>query len=230
MPPRWRLAPLAPLALLSCRPAAPPLPPQPPTPATVTRAAPGGDSPRPEQAALDRLATAPWGLRADRKGLVLVPLPDADNWRRVRFRLVPALTGFRYGDQHHGVAALFVRDAPPLAPGQDPSAACVADFERWGEQQARLFDVELGAPSDQTITWRGRSILVRRREGSLFWWLRRRHYAGVYASLPAWPGRCATLTYAFPTGEAEAEARRAQERFASEAIRRFFAGSTVPPP
>ncbi len=225
MAPCWRLAPL----LLAACHAAPPLPPHPPSPPSVTRSTPGGDSPRPEQAALDRLVHQPWGLRADRRGLVLIPLPDADNWRRVRFRLVPALTGFRYGDQHHGVAALFVRAAPALVPGQDASAACLAEFERWGEQQARLFEVEMGPASDRSISWRGRSILVRQREGSVFWWLRRRHYAGVYASFLAWPGRCATLTYAFPMDEAEEEALLARERFAAEAMGRFFASATAPP-
>ncbi|MCS6898247.1 MAG: hypothetical protein RMJ98_00615 [Myxococcales bacterium] len=218
---------LAPLLWVACH-SPPPLPPQPPSPASITQATPGGDSPRPEQAALDRLARQPWGLRSDRRGRVLIPLADAANWRRVRFRLIPALTGFRYGDQHHGLAALFVREAPALAPGQDASSACLAEFERWGEQQAKLFEVELGQASDRIISWRGHPIRVRQREGSVLWWFRRRHYAGVYASFLAWSGRCATLTYAFPTDEAEKEALQARERFAAEAMGRFFASSTPP--
>jgi hypothetical protein len=103
------------------------------------------------------------------------------------------------------------------------------DFEQWGEQQARLFEVEMGPATDRTILWRGHSILVRQRQGSVFWWLRRRHYAGVYASFPAWPGHCATLTYAFPMDEAEEEALLARERFAVEAMGRFFASATPPP-
>ncbi len=156
-----------------------------------------------------------------------MPLPDAERWRRVRFRLVPTLTGFRYGDEHHGVAALFVRDAPAdLQP--DPSAACLADFERWGHDHARLFEVEIEPHQEHTFLWRGKPVHARSREGSMRWWFRRRHYAGVYASFPAWPGRCATLAYAFPMDEGPDEAKKTQARFLEEAFRRFFAGRQEP--
>lgn len=215
--------------LLGCRTTASHEPPQPPSPQTVSRATPGGDSPRPEQAALDRLLHQPWGLRRDRQGFVLIPLPDADNWKRVRFRMVPTLTGFRYGDDHHGVAALFVRKTPHLTPGEDASVACLHAFEHWGGEQANRFEIELGTPKDRTLSWRGRPVLVREREGSFIWWFHRRKYIGMYASMQPWPGRCATLAYAFPLEEAEQEARLVQERFVSESISRFFAGVQVPP-
>ena len=199
-------------------------PPRPPTPTSVSRAQPGGDAPNPEQAALDRLDHEAWGLRPDRLGLVTVPLTDAANWRRVKLWLIPALTGFRYGDQHHGVSVLFVRDARQAT----TSETCLDEFEEWARGASRQFSLDVEKHEDSTVRWRGQPVLVRRRDGSIpmaFW---RKHYAGVYASYPAWPGKCATLAYAFPLDEAAEAGHAARDRFAREAFGRFRPGATVP--
>lgn len=198
-------------------------PSRPPTPASVTRQEPGGDAPDPERAALDRLDHEPWGLRGDKKGHVSVALPDANNWRRVRMWFVPALTGFRYGDEHRGVSALFVRESKATT-----SDACLDEFEAWARGPARQFDLEVEPPTDTEIRWRGQPVRVRQRDGAIPWGFWRKHYAGVYASFPAWPGRCATLTYAFPLDESAGSAHAARDRFAREAFARFRAGRAVP--
>lgn len=214
---RGLLAGLA--ALLGCQPAAPRLPPGlPPTPASISKAEPGGDAANPEQAALERLASEAWGSQPDKRGRVLVPLPDASRWRRVRFWLVPTFTGFRFGDRHHAISALFVRQAPE---GGSDSAACLREFERWGGGVARQMGLETGEATDFPVRWRGQTVLVRQREGNVFWLTGMRHYAAVYASYPAWSGACATLAYAFPMDEARDEALRARSRVALGAFARF---------
>jgi hypothetical protein len=230
-PPSAAAAGLFLLALSGCRSSLPAEPPRPPTPPSVTRAEPGGDAPNPELAALERLAQQSWGLRSDRTNLVLVPLADATHWKRVRFWLVPAFTGFRYGDQHHGLAALFVRDAPGPDPESklSPHARCLDDFERWALKLTRTFGADVSDPFDTSATWRNHPVTVRRRDGELSWLLSTKRYASVYASYAAWPGRCATLAFAFPMNEAEAAARLARERFAREAFSRFVPGARVPP-
>ncbi len=74
-----------------------------PTPATVTEKEPGGDAPDPHAAELARLIEAPWGMRTDKADQVRVPMPDAENWKRVRYFGVEHYVGFRYGDVHHAM-------------------------------------------------------------------------------------------------------------------------------
>ena len=206
---------------VSTRPAEPP---RPPTPASVNRTEPGGDAPNPELAALERLTHESWGLRGDRKGHVTVALPDAVNWRRVKMWLVPALTGFRYGDEHRGVSAVFVRETTKAT----TSDACLEEFEAWARGPARQLDLEVETPTDLIIRWRGQPVRVRQRDGAIPWGFWRKHYAGAYASFPAWPGRCATLAYAFPLDEAAEAAHAARDRFAREAFARFRVSPAVP--
>src|SRR5450432_3518147 len=87
-----------------------------PTPATVTVKEPGGDATDAHQAALDRLLTAPWGMRKDKDDQLHVPMPDSDNWKRVRYFCVEHYVGFRYGDEHHAMLIAFVQDLPPDTP------------------------------------------------------------------------------------------------------------------
>ncbi len=68
--------------------------PAPPAPASVTVKEPGGDAADPHAAALERLVSAPWGTRDDRDGQVNVPLPDSENWKRLRYFGVEQFVGF----------------------------------------------------------------------------------------------------------------------------------------
>jgi len=227
-----RLLTLAALAALAgCRSVGPAEPPRPPSPASISKNEPGGDAPDPELAALERLGREPWGLRSDRKGMLLAPLTDAAHWRRVRFWLIPAFTGFRYGDDHHGLAAVFIRPLPAPAAGdaRGAGALCLDDFERWALPTAQGFGAEVERVPDAQTSWRGKPLAVRRLDGEISWLLRRRRYAVAYASYAAWPGRCATLAYAFPMNQAASEARAARDRFATEAFGRLVTGAVAPP-
>src|SRR5262245_44883199 len=110
------------LVVLGCSGTPPPQPrppavaQRPPTPASVTVKEPGGDAESPHRAALERLLAAPWGARNDKDDLVWAPAPDWENWRRVHYFGVESFTGFRYGDEHHTMAIVFVQDVPDGTP------------------------------------------------------------------------------------------------------------------
>ncbi len=157
-----------------------------PTPASVTREEPGGDAEEPETAALRRLVEEPVSTRVDRRSVVLIALPDGQVWRRVRPRLADPLTAFRYGDEHHAVVAVFVRELDHPDPTE---AECLADFEGWAEPRVRVANVDLGAPSSTTVTWRGRPLEVRLRDVTAQATFRGSSWMGAYAAYAPYKGR-----------------------------------------
>ena len=60
-----------------------------------------------------------------------VPMPDWQQWRRVTFFGMPTFAGFRYGDEHHAVMGIWVREnagGAKLSP-----AECLDRFESWAD-------------------------------------------------------------------------------------------------
>jgi hypothetical protein len=217
-------------ALGGCTAAGPPKQPPglPPAPETVTLKEPGGDAENPEIAAIDRLGVEAWGPRVDRRDSVLVPHPDPNNWKRVKFKLIPSWTGFRYGDKHHGISTLYMRPSP--VPGEPTSEQCIIDFEKWGRELANKFEAKLTDADTTKIRWQGKDITVRAREGSatiLFYGTRA--YAVTYAAYPVWGG-CAVLGYGFPMKESAEAAKRTRDRFAKEAFQQFGVKKKDKPP
>src|SRR5205814_1741754 len=83
-----------------------PVAPSPP-PKDDGKPAQGGDGGDLHSAALEQLRISPMVAKTDKQNSVLVPLPDGNNWTRVRFLTVPGLVGFRYGKSHHAIVAGF---------------------------------------------------------------------------------------------------------------------------
>ncbi|HEU4533855.1 MAG TPA: hypothetical protein VFS00_07040, partial [Polyangiaceae bacterium] len=187
-----------------------------PTPASVTRDEPGGDAPDPGVAALERLLGEPFGARSDKRNSVGVPLADAALWKRVRFRLVPAYVGFRYGNSHHALAAFVLRDAPKGGPVT--SDACMHDFEVWGRDFLRLVGGQTTDPAVARVRWKDSFITVRSREGSAPWLFETKRYAGAYGAYVLDGPRCGIVAYGFSMGRDAALARRVRDRFAREAF------------
>lgn len=231
---RWSGGVLQALALsagtvgLACAPPGPPkLPPGlPPTPETVTLKEPGGDAANPQVAALARVLVEPMGPRVDRRDSVIVSLPDPGRWKRVKFKLIPSWTSFRYGDEHHAIATLYVRPPPVPNPTSDQ---CMADFEKWGRELLANFEGKLTDADTTKVTWNGQSITVRSREGSgSFVFFGTRSYAVTYAAYPIWGG-CAVLGYGMPMKESADLARQVRDRFAKEAFQSFVVKATEKP-
>ncbi len=194
---------------------------KPPTPTTITREEPGGDAFDPHRAALQRLATEGWGWRNDKKEVFHFALSDWKNWRRVRYWGVPTFVGFRYGDHHRAVAALWVRK---VHDGDLATAdACMGRFEEWAMPLADGYSTRLLRTADSRVSWRGNNdVLVRTVDAEVRTLLTRTSWFGVMGAAVAWPPSvCVVWGYAFNADEAEQEALRARDRYAREAFQQL---------
>lgn len=199
----------------------------PPTPETITREEPGGDAHDPHLAALLRLETEPWGFRHDRQNTLRIPMPDRENWRRVKFFGMPTFAAFRYGDSHHAVIALWVR---ALEPGEeDDLKSCLDRFEKWGEPKARSFGVKLESPASTETRWHRGEVVIRAVEARIESWFSKKRFSAAYAAYRMWPGSCTVAGIAIASDGAEDEARRARDRYVREGFSRMAQPSTRPP-
>ncbi len=189
----------------------------PPTPTTVTQAEPGGDAYNPELEALHRLLKEPWGAREDKEQTVYFPLPDWQIWRPVRYYPVAPDTGFRYGDEHHGVAGMFLRHSSKDATSDD----CMKDFEQWAEGLMKAFGAMATDAKVTGILWKGKPIVIHSREAGMEWGMSQKKFATTYAAFPAWPGTCAIVGYGFPESEDAQLAKSVRDRFEKEAFPYF---------
>jgi len=185
-----------------------------PTPATVTVKEPGGDAADPHAAALERLTNAPWGTRNDRDGQVNVPLPDSDNWKRVRYFGVEHFVGFRYGDDHHAMAIAFTRPLPPGTPMK--SDACMRSFEAWGLPQTHPFDVKFSPFETSLGKWQGKILESRAVDGKVNLGFTTSEFSGAWAAYPAYADGCLILAVAVPWREHKELAQRLRDRWVSE--------------
>lgn len=192
----------------------------PPAPETITRSEPGGDAHDPHLAALLRLVNEPWGFRRDRQDALRIPMPDYENWRRVRFFGVPSFAAFRYGDAHHAVIGVWVR---PAEDGEnDDLAACLDRFESWGEPMARRFRLKTTRPMTSQARWDRGDVLIRSVEARIDSLLSKKSFAAAFAAYRIWPDTCTVLGVAMASGDAEEEARKARDRYVQEGFARMM--------
>ena len=213
----------APAALAPVAAAAPTAP----TPASVTIKEPGGDAPDPHAAALDRLANAPWGTRNDKDDQVYIPLPDAENWKRVRFFGVEHFVGFRYGDDHHAMAIGFVQDLPPGTPMK--SDTCVRMFEAWGLPQTHPFDVKFSPFETHLGRWQGQILESRSVEGRVNLGFSSSEFSGAWAAFPSYESSCLVLAVAVPWRDHKDLALKLRDRWVSEGFSHLTVTGTARP-
>ncbi len=221
---------IAALTLAGCGSSTPRKPPGvPPTPSTVTRDEPGGDAADPLMAALLRLSTEGWGWRNDKGDYVHFPLSDWANWRRVKFWGAPTFVGFRYGNQHHAVAAMWARRLRPGDP-EDPSA-CFQFLQEWAQPLMDTYHANLQTVSEATVSWRTKDdVLVRRFNAEVDGFLSSRTYYCVAGATVAWPHTCAVYGYAFyADDDDDGPAGKARDRYAVEAFRQLRLMKPEPP-
>lgn len=198
-----------------------------PTPATVTVKEPGGDAQDPHAAALERLTSAPWGTRNDRDGQVDVPLPDSDNWKRVRYFGVEHFVGFRYGDDHHAMVIAFTRPLP--AGTQMKSDTCMRNFEAWGLPQTHPFDVKFSPFETSLGKWQGKILESRMVDGRLNLGFTSSEFSGAWAAYPAYADGCLVLAVAVPWREHKELAQKLRDRWVSEGFPRALVASDARP-
>ncbi len=186
-------------------------------------AAKGGSGGAEHGAALEQLKTAPVARRDDRQGSIMIPLPDAPTWMRVRFWSVPSLVGFRYGKEHHAVVGAFITHVEDNAvPG-----ACTKSFEAWANPWIEAFEVELHREPPIAVGWHARPDDAKTARiveiDSVFaktaTIVARDSYAAVYAAYPAWGSKaCLIVGMAVPSRGEDARAKDVRDRFAREVL------------
>jgi hypothetical protein len=125
-----------------------PVAPSPP-PRDDGKPAEGGDGGDLHSAALEQLRIAPLGPKTDKQNSIVVPLPDALNWTRVRFLTVPGLVGFRYGKSHHAIVAGFVTHVDD----NTVEGACAKSFESWAMPWVEAFEVDIHHDAPAAFPW-----------------------------------------------------------------------------
>src|SRR5207245_1831843 len=152
-------------------------------------------------------ASAPWGTRLDKRRTFSMPMPDAAHWTHVKFFGVTTLAGWRYGDDHHAVAAAFTFD-PPQTPAS--IEGCAQRFTDWGIVRANAFDLQIGYARITDVHWTGarggqpstvRVFVLDAQRRSVFGVAR---YPSAYAVYPAWSDACLVIGLSVPEDDAGA--------------------------
>jgi len=194
--------------------AAPPA--RPPTPTTVTQSNPGGDADDPHRAALERLLASPWGARSDKGDQVLAPLPDWENWRRVRYYGFDHLAGFRYGKEYHAVSVARVQELPPGTIAR--SETCLRAIEAWVRPQLKGFEVKLGPIDSKLTRWRDQALEIHTVDGWVSWGVGSSDFSAAWTAYPAYPNACLVFGIAVPWRDQRELAVRVRDRFVSEGL------------
>jgi len=191
---------------------------QAPSPASVNRDHPGGDAPDPHAAALVRLLQEPLGMLRDKDDQVRIELPDSRNWRRVRFRGFPHLTGFKYGKARHAVDVVATLDTRA---GRAPqSLACIRYAETLARPRIRALSVELGPITETRITWRDTVIVVHAVDGVFPYGWKRIAFSAAWAAYPAYGSACLLEGIGIKHGSRPDLAKLARDRWILDAASR----------
>lgn len=167
------------------------------------------------RSALERQLAAHWGWGADKDRQVRVPLPDWQNWQRVRLFGVEHVTAFRYTKQHHTLTAVFSVETRAERPS---SLSCMDEFERRGFPELRKHGVHIEPIDERTSRWDERPVLVHRTDGRVTFLFTRYEFSAAWTAYPAYDHGC--LVYATVVlwdGEPEL-ARRVLDRFVAEGV------------
>jgi hypothetical protein len=199
--------------------------PQPPTPGSVSVKEPGGDAEDAQQAALFRQLDEPWGARMDKDEQVLVPLPDWQNWKRVRYWGVEHFVGFRYGNDHHLLAIGFVQEVPAGTPVT--SETCMRRFEQWGRPQTKPFDVKFGPFSVDRQRWRDQQLEVHAVDGEFSAGFTTTSFSAAWAAFPAYSDGCLIYAVAVPWREHPELAKQVRDRWVKEGFKQIDARTTA---
>lgn len=190
--------------------------PKPPSPESVSIKEPGGDAADPHQAALLRQVDEAWGLRNDKDDELLVPLPDAEHWKRVRYWGVEHFVGFRYGSEHHALAIGFVQEMPPGT--AVTSDNCMRRFEAWGRPQTKPFDVKFGPFSVDHQRWRDQRLEVHAVDGEFSAAFSTTRFSAAWAAYPAYSDGCLIYAIAIPWRDHPDLAKQVRDRWVKEAF------------
>jgi len=215
------------LVLAGCSTASAPPPSRPvaaaPPPRDDGRTAEGGHGGDQHAAALEQLKTAALAGKTDKQNAVVVPLPDAEHWTRVRFLTLKSLVGFRYGKDHHAIFGGFVIRVDDNA----VQGACNKAFERWAAPWIDAFEVELKHEPPVAFTWSPPAAPLTPKKIAIVdvdpvhaktaTVLARESYEAAWVAYPAWgTTACLVAGVAIPVRDEPGRARDVRDRFVRE--------------
>lgn len=201
-----------------------PVRPKPPSPESVTVKEPGGDAADREGAALYRQVDEGWGQRTDKDDQVLLPLPDAEHWKRVRYWGVEHFVGFRYGNDHHVLAIGFVQEVPAGTPVNTDT--CMRRFEAWGRPQTQPFNVKFGPFAVHHQRWRNQRLEVHAVDGEFSAAFSTTSFSAAWAAYPAYTDGCLIYAVAVPWRDHPDLAKQVRDRWVAEAFTQVDAKTT----
>jgi hypothetical protein len=165
-------------------------------------------------AALEQLKVARMSRRIDKQSSVVIPLPDAPNWTRVKFWGVESLVGFRYGKEHHAIVGGFVTHVDDnTVPG-----ACAKSFEDMALPVLQVFDVDIHHDAPIAVMWHRQIVDVDSVFAKTATLTMHDAYAGAYAAYPVWKNACLVVGVAVPARGDDERAREVRDRFAREVL------------
>lgn len=193
----------------------------------------GGDD---HSAALEQLRVAPIAPKADKQSSVLIPLPDAEHWTRVRFLTLKSLVGFRYGKDHHAIFGGFVTHVDD----NSVQGACNKSFEQWAAPWIEAFEVELKHDPPVAFTWSAPVRPPAARQISIVdvdpltaktaTVLARDTYEAAWSAYPAWgTTACLILGVAVPGRDDPARAKEVRDRFVKDVFPKIVVTSPDEP-
>lgn len=212
-------------AVRADQPAPAPVRPKPPSPESITVKQPGGDAADREQAALFRQLDEGWGQRNDKDDQVLLPLPDSEHWKRVRYWGVEHFVGFRYGNDHHVLAIGFVQEVPPGTPVNTDT--CMRRFEAWGRPQTKPFNVKFGPFAVHHQRWRNQRLDVHSVDGEFAAGFSTTSFSAAWAAYPAYTDGCLVYAVAVPWRDHPDLAKQVRDRWVNEAFTQVEPKTTV---
>lgn len=190
-----------------------------PTEGSATQANPGGDAADPHAAALVRLLEEPLGTVRDKDDQVRLGIPDSRNWKRVRFRAIEHLTGFRYGSDLHAasiVLALSTREGRA-----SDSRACIRMAETMARARIKPFAVELSSITETSVLWKGKPIIVHSVDGVFPWAFKRVAFSAAWAAYPAYDSACLIYAMGWQHKDSPELARMARDRWIRDEVERL---------
>jgi hypothetical protein len=183
----------------------------------------GGNGGAEHSGALEQLRLAPISPKADKQSAVLVPLPDAEHWTRVRFLTLKSLVGFRYGKDHHAIFGGFVTHVDD----NSVQGACNKSFEQWAAPWIDAFEVELKHDPPIAFSWSApiktpgpkkiEIVDVDPLTARTATVLARETYEAAWAAYPSWGSTaCLILGVAVPDRDDPERAKEVRDRFLKE--------------
>lgn len=184
------------------------------------KAAQGGNGGDGHAAALEQLKVSAITKKADKQNSVVVPLPDAEHWTRVRFLTLKSLVGFRYGKDHHALFAGFVTHVDD----NSVQGACNKSFEQWAAPWVDAFEVELKHDAPIAFPWSAPPVPPQTKTIAIVdvdslhaktaTVLARESYEAAWAAYPAWgTTACLVMGVAVPVRDDPQRAKDVRDRF-----------------